>query len=129
MRGQLETPDYISDPLLKEIYDRGELAAIPEYLRTTYINFIMSRNDELNSRAEMLEEALYKGREEGREIGLQIGREMGVEIGIEEGKKMGREEGIQKARKETAMKLKEMGMNDNDIAIATGLDIELISSL
>ena len=157
MRGQLKTPDNISDPLLKEIYDRGELAAIPEHLRTTYINFIMSRNDELNSRAEMLEEALYRGREEGREIGLQIGREMGVEIGIEEGKKegieigreegkkegveigreegkkegveIGREEGREETMVENARKLKELGVDIQIIVQAIGLDAETIAGL
>ncbi|MBE6239264.1 MAG: hypothetical protein E7113_04325 [Bacteroidales bacterium] len=95
----------ISDPLLKEVYDKGEIAALPEYLRITYINYIMSRNDELNSRAEMIEDALAKGREEG----IVIGRE--------------------ETKSELAKKLKKLGIGIEIITEVTGLDEEMISGL
>lgn len=31
-------PVYITDPLLKEIYKKAEIAALPEHLRNHYIN-------------------------------------------------------------------------------------------
>lgn len=105
MSGQLEMPKGISDPLLKEVYDKGEIAALPEYLRITYINYIMSRNDELNSRAEMIEDALAKGREEG----IVIGRE--------------------ETKSELAKKLKKLGIGIEIITEVTGLDEEMISGL
>ena len=150
MHGQFEMPVDLSDPLVKEIYDRSELAAIPEHLRITYINFIMSRNDELNSRAEMLEDALAEGRAKGIEIGQEIGREIGLEegkeigreigmaegkeigreIGMAEGKEIGRELGLEEGREEErASMLKRMfdsGLTLEDIVKITGMDKECI---
>ena len=77
---QLEMPDEVSDPLLKELYDKAEIAAMSEKLRIAYINYIMSRNDELNSRAEMLEDALAEGIEQGMEIGREEGEQIGKQI-------------------------------------------------
>ena len=103
MSVQLEIPDEITDPHLREVYKKAEIAAMPQDKRITYISHIMSRNDELNSRAEMLEEALAEGKakgiEEGREIGREIGLEEGREIGREIGLEEGREEGIREGRK------------------------------
>ena len=119
MRNQLEMPPYVSDPLLIELYERSEIASMPEYLKINYINFIMSRNDELNSRAEMLEAALAEGEaqgyakgvevghakgiaegiEDGHKAGLKEGRKAGIEEGLKEGRKTGIEEGLKEGRK------------------------------
>ena len=153
MSGQLEVPVTESDPLLKEIYAKAEIAAMPKNLRINYINYIMSRNDELNSRAEMLEDALAEGlaagraegraeglkigleegreegRKEGREVGRKEGREVGREEGRKEGREVGREEGREEVRMETAVKLKKLGLCTDDIAMVTGLNAEIIERL
>lgn len=145
MHGQLEMPDFASDPFLKEIYYRSEIAAMPDNMRITYINYIMSRNDELNSRAEMYEDALNKGLEEGRKLGLEIGlaeglaegraegREDGLVEGRAEGLAEGRAEGLAEGRAEMrledARKFKELGVDIQIIAQATGLDPEVVADL
>lgn len=121
MSNQLNVPLEVDDPLLKDIYDRSEIASMPDNLRITYINYIMSRNDELNSRAELLEDALA----EGYAKGVEIGRAEGHEIGREEGRAEGREEG----RVETARKFKELGVDLITIAKATGLSPEILEEL
>jgi len=113
---QLEVPEEITDPHLREVYGKAEIAAMPHDKRITYISQVMSRNDELNSRAEMLEEALAEGRvkgiAEGREIGLEIGREEGLEEGRREGLEIGREEGLEEGRKEGLEKGREEGLEE-----------------
>ena len=47
-------------------YSKGEIAALPQNKKLNYITYIMSRNDELNSRAEQLADAREEGRAEGR---------------------------------------------------------------
>ena len=142
---QLEVPDEITDQRLREVYTKAEIAAMPREKRITYISHIMSRNDELNSRAEMLESALAEGRAKGIEEGREIGREMGLEEGRERGLAEGREEGLkegrevglaegrEKGREEgkmaTAAKLKQLGVDIRTIVLATGLDEEVISGL
>ena len=58
---------------------------MPKDLKLRYTNYIMSRNDELNSRAEMLEDA----RAEAYAKGVALGREDGFEVGREEGRAEG----------------------------------------
>ena len=154
---QLEVPDEITDQRLREVYTKAEIAAMPREKRITYISHIMSRNDELNSRAEMLESALAEGRAKGIEEGREIGREMGLEegrerglaeglaegreeglkegreVGLAEGREKGLAEGREKGREEgkvaTAAKLKQLGVDIQTIVLATGLDEEVISGL
>lgn len=121
MSGQLNVPQDVDDPLLKEIYGRSEIAAMPENMRITYINYIMSRNDELNSRAEMLEDALA----EGYAKGLEIGRAEGHEMGREEG----REEGLEMGQKNIAKRLLASGMDAGQVAEFTGLTADVIKTL
>ena len=102
-------PVYISDPLLKEIYEKAEIAALPEHLRNHYINFIMSRNDELNSRAEMIEDALKEGYAKGRDEGLA--------------------EGKSAEKLENARKMKELGIDIETIMQVTGLDRTSVGNL
>ena len=76
-------------------------------------------------RAEGLEQGLEQGRTEGLEQGLQLG----LEQGHAEGHAEGRAEGILEGIKETARKLKSMGLASTDIQNATGLSEEEILKL
>ena len=64
MRGQLEIPEGITGTELEPLYSKGEIAALPQSEKLNYISYIMSRNDELNSRAEQIADAREEGREE-----------------------------------------------------------------
>ena len=66
MRGQLELPEGVSGTELETLYSKGEIAALPKSKKLNYISYIMSRNDELNSRAEQIADAREEGRAEGR---------------------------------------------------------------
>ena len=67
MKGQLEIPEGITGTELETLYSKGEIAALPKSKKLNYISYIMSRNDELNSRAEQIADAKEEGRAEGRE--------------------------------------------------------------
>lgn len=83
MSSQLEIPEVFSDPRMQEVYRKAEIAALPEELKITYITHIMSRNDELNSRAEMIEDALAEGYAKGMALGREEGREEGRKEGLD----------------------------------------------
>jgi predicted transposase/invertase (TIGR01784 family) len=74
MGEQLEMPQELSGTILQTMYDKAALAAMPLEKRINYISKTMSRNDELNSRAEMIEDALQEGYAKGRDEGLAEGR-------------------------------------------------------
>ena len=84
MKGQLEIPDGITGTELETLYSRGEIAALPRNKKLNYISYIMSRNDELNSRAEQIadarEEGFAEGREEGREEIIRCMYNSGIAI-------------------------------------------------
>lgn len=69
MKGLLEVPEGINGTELEALYSRGEIAALPKSKKLNYISYIMSRNDELNSRAEQIADAREEGRQEGRQEG------------------------------------------------------------
>jgi len=56
---------------LETLYSKGEIAALPKSKKLNYISYIMSRNDELNSRAEQIADAREEGRVEGREESIR----------------------------------------------------------
>ena len=64
MKGQLEVPEGVTGTELETLYSKGEIAALPQNKKLNYITYIMSRNDELNSRAEQLADAREEGRAE-----------------------------------------------------------------
>ena len=71
--------------------------------------------------AEAREKALKEGREEGRNEGIAIGEERGISLGITQG-------AYQKAV-ETARKLIDLGLPQDQIALVTGLSVEEIEKL
>ncbi len=79
------------------------------------------------------DEGFEDGYEEGREEGFEKGIEEGKKAGIEEGKKAGIEEGkkagIEEGKKIIAKQLKAMGMTNEQISIATGLQTNDINNL
>ena len=55
--------------------------------------------------------------------------ERGIAIGKESGIAIGEARGIHKANVATALRLRQMGMNDNQISLATGLPFDEIKNL
>ena len=108
---------------------KAALAAMPPELRTIYISKAMSRNDELNSRAEMIEDALKEGYAKGRDEGLAEGREEGLAEGVIKGKEVGLAEGRATAILENARKMKELGIDIETIMQVTGLDRTAVCNL
>ena len=85
----------------------------------------MSRNDELNSRAEMIEDALQEGYAKGRDEGLAEGVIKGREEGREEGRAEGREEG----RADAAKRMVASGMTKEQVAAILELSTKEINTL
>ena len=98
-----------------------------------YISKTMSRNDELNSRAEMIEDALQegyaKGRDEGLAEGVIKGREEGREEGRAEGRAEGREEGREEGRADAAKRMVASGMTKEQVAAILQLSANELDTL
>ena len=73
MNSHLRIPDGIAGTELEVLYSKGEIAALPKTKKLNYISYIMSRNDELNSRAEQISDARAEGKAEGRAEGRAEG--------------------------------------------------------
>ena len=133
MGDQLEMPEELAGTILETAYEKAALAAMPPEIRTIYISKAMSRNDELNSRAEMIEDALKEGYAKGRDEGLAEGKEEGLAEGVIKGREEGREEGLAEGRAtailENARKMKELGIDAETIMQVTGLDRTSVGNL
>ena len=125
MGDQLEMPEELAGTILETAYEKAALAAMPPELRTIYISKAMSRNDELNSRAEMIEDALKEGYAKGRDEGLAEG----VKVGKEEGREEGLAEGRSTEKLQNARKMKELGIDAETIMQVTGLDRTSVGNL
>lgn len=117
MGEQLDMPKELSGTIFQTLYDKAALAAMSPEQRTIYISKTMSRNDELNSRAEMIEDA------------LQEGYAKGLNEGLAEGIMKGREEGKTTEKLQNAQKMKALGINVEIIMQVTGLDKTCINNL
>ena len=68
-------------------------------------------------------------REQWKQEGVQHGIEIGIEKGIEEGIEKGIEKGALEKARETALNLSRMGLTDDKIVEATGLEKSVIAEL
>lgn len=109
MGEQLEMPQELSGTILQTMYDKAALAAMPLEKRINYISKTMSRNDELNSRAEMIEDALQEGYAKGLDEGLA--------------------EGVIKGRADAAKRMVASGMTKEQVAAILQLSIKEINTL
>ena len=89
----------------------------------------MSRNDELNSMAEMIEDALQEGYAKGREEGLAEGVIKGREEGREEGRAEGRAEGREEGRADAAKRMVASGMTKEQVAAILELSANELDTL
>ncbi len=121
MSRQTSCPEEMSGTEIEELFRQAELAKMTKEQRISLEIGIMSRNDMLNSFRETLESA--------REEATRIGREEGHAQGLAEGQAEGLIEGREQATLETALKLKNLGVDSQIIAAATGLDIKQIEKL
>ena len=85
----------------------------------------MSRNDELNSRAEMIEDALQEGYAKGRDDGLAEG----VIKGRDEGRAEGRAEGREEGRADAAKRMVASGMTKEQVAAILQLSANELDTL
>ena len=129
MGDQLEMPEELAGTILETAYEKAALAAMPPEIRTIYISKTMSRNDELNSRAEMIEDALKEGYAKGRDEGLAEGKEEGLAEGVIKGREEGLAEGKSAEKLENARKMKELGIDAETIMQVTGLDRTAVGNL
>ena len=113
MTGLTEIPKEEKGTELEDFFKASELAALSPEERAMYEIEIMSRNDQLNSIRETLEE--------GRRIATEKGLQLGIQQGLQEG--------LQQGKIQTARQFKILGVALETIAEATGLTMEQVEAL
>ena len=82
---------------------------------------------------EGLQQGIAQGMQEGLQQGIEQGKQEGLQQGIEQGKQEGLQQGIaqgaQSQKVETARRLREMGLPLSQIALAVGLEDEVLARL
>ena len=122
-----ENGDYIPDSQeIKHVEETMQLLSV----MTQDYRFEEAYNDSeeggIHNMCDVLDRVENKGRIEGREEGRAEGRAQGRAEGWAKGKEEGKAEGEMKRAKETAYNLHNMGMNDEFIAKAVNVSIELV---
>ena len=122
-----ESGDYIPDSHeIKHVQETMQLLSV----MTQDHRFEEAYNDSveggIRNMCDVLDRVENKGRIEGREEGRAEGRAQGRAEGWAKGKEEGKAEGEMKRAKETAYNLHNMGMNDEFIAKAVNVSIELV---
>jgi predicted transposase/invertase (TIGR01784 family) len=125
MSRQSSCPESVAGTEIEELFRQAELAKMTNDQRTSFELGVMSRNDMLNSFQETLEAV----KEEAKAEATKIGRAEGLIEGRAEGHAEGRLEGQNEERARNARNFKELGVDLEIIATATGLTVEEIQSL
>ncbi len=120
-----ECPKEILGTEVEELFTQSELAKMTIEQRLKIEESIMTENDIRNSIAEQIEDARAEAMIEGRAEGLAEGRI----VGLAEGRIVGHAEGQTEEREKNARNLRELGVDLEIIAKATGLTIEEIRNL
>ena len=121
MHEMVEIPEQFSDPLFQRLFILSKIGNFTAEELKQYEDSMKDMSDYYNIIDTAAEEAEKRGLAKGMEIGREEGRQ--------EGRQEGREEGRQEVRIETARKFKELGVDLQTIALATGLDVDTIEKL
>ena len=110
---------------------RGEIVRLNKNQR--FSEFLTAEEEEAKYKATIKynarKEGLEEGRAEGRAVGLAEGRASGLEEGRAQGRTEGLAEGLLTGKIDIAKKLLKKGMNVQNIAEITELDIKQIEEL
>lgn len=120
-----ERPKQLEHEIFKKIFAVAELANMDEVERSKILTKMTTERDLRNQMAY----AAQVGHEEGLAIGKAEGREEGRAQGLAEGLEEGRAEGREEGLKTAAKGMKALGLSDEQISEATGLDVEVVRTL
>ena len=109
----VEIPEQFSDPLFQRLFILSKIGNFTAEELKQYEDSMKDMSDYYN----IIDTAAEEAEKRGLAKGMEIGREEG------------RLEGRQEVRIETARKFKELGVDLQTIALATGLDVDIIEKL
>lgn len=109
----MEIPEQFSDPLFQRLFILSKIGNFTAEELKQYEDSMKDMSDYYN----IIDTAAEEAEKRGLAKGMEIGREEG------------RLEGRQEVRIETARKFKELGVDLQTIALATGLDVDIIEKL
>ena len=113
MHEMVEIPEQFSDPLFQRLFILSKIGNFTAEELKQYEDSMKDMSDYYN----IIDTAAEEAEKRGLAKGMEIGREEG------------RLEGRQEVRIETARKFKELGVDLQTIALATGLDVDTIVKL
>ena len=113
MHEMVEIPEQFSDPLFQRLFILSKIGNFTAEELKQYEDSMKDMSDYYN----IIDTAAEEAEKRGLAKGMEIGREEG------------RLEGRLEVRIETARKFKELGVDLQTIALATGLDVDTIEKL
>ena len=129
MHEMVEIPKEFSDPLFTRLFLLAEIDNFTAEEKEQYYKSLENMGDYYNILDTAVEEATKRAIAEGLAKGMAEGIEKGMAEGMEKGLAEGMEKGREKERRETAAKLKALGITPAIISQATGLSEEEIEKL
>ena len=120
-----ERPEILKHDVFRKIFEVSELLNMDDETRSKVLEKMTTERDLRNQMAYARQQAIEEGKAEGLAKGLEEGREKG----LAQGRAEGRAEGQQEAKLEIARKFKELGIDEQTIITATGLDAQVVADL
>lgn len=120
-----ERPEILTHDVFIKIFEVSELLNMDDQTRSKVLEKMTTERDLRNQMAYARQKAIEEGKAEGLAKGIEEGREKGLVLGRAEG----RAEGQQEAKLEIARKFKELGIDEQTIITATGLDAQTVAEL
>ena len=121
--------EIVDDAFTAELQNAISAARSNQKWEVEYMEWLASEMDREIEKEEAKEEGRKEGIEAGRKEGIEEGRKEGIEAGRKEGIEEGRKEGIEVGReaekKHTALRMRGMGMDDEQIAACLDITADL----
>ncbi|MBR3518950.1 MAG: hypothetical protein IKN77_02375, partial [Paludibacteraceae bacterium] len=118
-----------ADEGLLRLIEKAKVSALSEEEYDQYEASMKYLEDEIDMEQHGYERGMEEGLKKGTEQGMKQGLEQGIKQGMEQGMKQGKLEGEKTANLRNAKRMKQKGLDVDDIAEITGLSLEDIEKL
>ena len=118
-----------ADEGLLRLIEKAKVSALSEEEYDQYEASMKYLEDEIDMEQHGYERGMEEGLKKGTEQGIKQGMEQGMKQGMKQGMEQGKLEGEKAANLRTAKKMKQKGLDVDDIAEITGLSLEDIEKL
>ena len=118
-----------ADEGLLRLIEKAKVSALSEEEYDQYEASMKYLEDEIDMEQHGYERGMEEGLKKGTEQGIKQGMEQGMKQGMKQGMEQGKLEGEKAANLRNAKRMRQKGLDVDDIAEITGLSVEEIGKL